>query len=280
MTSPESSMMSEDLRPYVELPGSPPTSAGVYDTLRGGKDNFGGDRATAEQLTEIIPELPELARANRQFLIESVETLARMEMRWFLDLGSGLPSNSPAKDDLHRVAQRIVPDARFVYVDNNPNVAAHGRALLATNDLVRIVEADVRNTTTLLQHPDIEALRSGGKPGAVIAGALLHFMPDDEPRRILTTLREWMPEGSHLVLSHACPGAMSKEDLEKATAAYVAADAQIYPRPMEEIVGLFDGFKALEPGVVPLKPHRPRRTNAPVTQSGHFVGGIAVLRNR
>ncbi|MBG0825692.1 SAM-dependent methyltransferase [Planomonospora sp. ID91781] len=267
-----------------ELPSSPrgpifdpsvPNAARIYGYLLDGKDNFPADRAAADRLIELIPGLKRHARLNRLFLRRSVHDLARAGVRQFVDLGSGLPT----QDNVHEVVHRVAPDARVVYVDMDPVTIAHARALLATDPdgLVQAVEADVRRIEDLLSRPELAAL-DRSKPIAVTAVALFHFMPGMVPAQIITALREWMPPGSYLVISHATPGTMSPEDVEKALALYQQANLQMFLRSPEEVARLFKGFQLSEEGIVPVGLWRPEIDDDEQTPTGgHFVGGLGWL---
>jgi S-adenosyl methyltransferase len=180
---------------------SAPNAARIYDCLLGGKDNYQADRAAAAQLQQILPDVATAARANRHFLERVVGYLAgQAGIRQIIDLGSGLP----AQDNVHQVAQRIAPDTRVVYVDNDPVVVRHGQALLATNHNVAAIESDLRTPRDIMTHPDLLKLIDLSVPVAVLMLASLHFVTDAEnPHAIFRLWRETMQRGSYLAVSHA-----------------------------------------------------------------------------
>ncbi len=142
-----------------------PNVARIYDYLLSGKDNFAADREAAKRLIAAIPDVAEIARDNRSFLGRVVRYLAiKGGIRQFLDLGSGLPTQA----NVHELAQGVAPDARVVYVDNDPLVASHGRALLASGDQVRMVPGDLRDPASILRHPDTLGLLDLARPAAVL----------------------------------------------------------------------------------------------------------------
>ncbi len=235
-----------------------PNVARMYDYFLGGKDNFAADRDAAEQLMAAMPEIPAIARSNREFLGRAVTFLtADAGIRQFLDIGTGLPT----QDNVHTVAQRIAPDVRVAYVDNDPVVCSHGHALLARAGEASMVEADLRKPEEILGHPAIRNMIDFGKPLALLCTGTLHFLPDDlEPRRIVASLRDAMVPGSYLVISHATREDTRTGDEEKAAltaTVYSRASAQLLLRPPGEVLRFFDGFDLLEPGLVRISQWRP-----------------------
>jgi S-adenosyl methyltransferase len=174
---------------------SMPNFARVYDYLLGGKDNFPVDRATAEQALAVAPELRVMARENRAFLQRAVRFLvAEAGICQLLDIGTGLPTQG----SVHEVAQQVAPDARVVYVDADPVVIAHSRAMLASSDKAAIIQADLRRPEELLDHPELRALIDLGEPVAVLLVAILHGVTDaEDPVGVVTRLRDAMAPGSY-----------------------------------------------------------------------------------
>ncbi|MEU4404847.1 SAM-dependent methyltransferase [Streptosporangium sp. NPDC023963] len=248
-----------------------PNVARMYDYYLGGKDNFPADRQAAEKVLEIIPEARHGALANRAFLGRAVGFLAESGIDQFLDIGAGLPT----QNNVHQVA----PGARVVYVDNDPAVLVHGRALLGTNDNVTIVEGDVRRPGEILGHPDVRAAIDFDRPVGVLLLAIMHFVPDeDDPLGIIATLRRAMAPGSHLVLSHAAVDARP-EASDGVAKVYDRASSSFVGRTGKEIVRLFDGFDVVEPGVVNLPEWRPEPgTAVPYRNIGsYFLGGVGAV---
>ncbi|GIH98779.1 SAM-dependent methyltransferase [Planobispora takensis] len=232
-----------------------PSVARMYDYYLGGKDNFASDREAAEQIIKMIPEARANARANRAFLARTVTEIARQGVRQFLDIGSGLPT----QENVHQVAHRIDPEARIVYVDNDPIVMAHGRALLEDNPHTTVVQADMREPETLLDHPEIRANIDFDRPVAVILAAMLHFVPDDDAAAaIVAAVRKKLVPGSHLVISHIYAGDMPADVQAGATGVYRSTSAGgIATRTPAHLAAYTEGMEQLRPGIVPIQAWRP-----------------------
>ncbi len=185
-----------------DLDTSRPYPARIYDYLLGGKSNFAADRALAEKMLQETPDLRIAARENRAFLGRAVQYLAgEAGVRQFLDIGTGLPT----VNNVHEVAQRIAPESRVVYADNDPMVLAHARALLASAPAGRTtyIHADLRDPAHILADPQVRDVLDFGQPVALVLVAVLHFLPDeDKPAEIVATLLDALPSGSYLVASH------------------------------------------------------------------------------
>lgn len=225
-----------------------PSPARMYDYYLGGKDNNEADRQAAEQVLRQLPDARYAARANRRFMARAVRLLTEMGVDQFIDLGTGLPT-SP---NVHEVAREACPDARVVYVDNDPVVTAHNRALRSTHDGVVSVDMDVRNTDAITDDPDVRELIDFGRPIGVLTIAVLHLMTPDEARAAVRSVTGWLPDGSHLALTAATTDGMSDEQLSEITGAY--EDTRTHPTGLtrDDILHLFDGFDVLEPGVTTL----------------------------
>nr|BFE87607.1 hypothetical protein GCM10020093_102080 [Planobispora longispora] len=176
-------------------------------------------------------------------------------MRQFLDIGSGLPT----QENVHQVAHRVVPDAQIVYVDNDPIVMSHGRALLEDNPHTVVVQADMREPKALLDHPEILARIDFDRPVAVLLVAMLHFVPDDDAAAaIVAAIREKLAPGSHLVISHGHLGTTSTEQQTRAKNTYRPTSAgPLTPRGPAHLAAYTDGLEVLEPGIVPVQAWRP-----------------------
>jgi S-adenosyl methyltransferase len=181
------------------LDTSVPNMARIYNYWLGGKDHFAADRAEAERLVALYPPLPALARENRAFLIEAVGWAARQGIGQFVDLGAGLP----ASPSVHQAARAVLPAARVAYVDIDPVVLSHARALLATVDGVAAVDADLRDPAAVLGHQDLRAVINPGRPVCVILGAVVHFLDPGAARALTARYASLMAPGSCLVLSCA-----------------------------------------------------------------------------
>ncbi|WP_372437157.1 SAM-dependent methyltransferase [Sphaerisporangium krabiense] len=251
-----------------------PSVARMYDYYLGGKDNFASDREAAEKIIEILPNLRDIARENREFLIRAVTYLSRQGIRQFLDIGAGLPTQR----NVHQVAQELVPESRVVYVDNDPIVMSHARALLAENDRVIAVDADMRDPEALLARPEIRAHLDFTRPVAILLLGVLHFVPDDEEAaRIVATLKTALGPGGHLVISHGSIGELSDEQQSAGERVFSrTAVPGTRSRSPEQVRAFFDGLEPVEPGVVPLQDWRPD-TDVPLARPGEAgaVGGVA-----
>jgi len=256
-----------------KLDATTPNIARMYDYYLGGKDNFAADRACADKVLSHYPELRAVARENRAFLSRVVRFLAaEAGIRQFVDIGAGLPT----MENVHEVAHAVAPQARVIYVDHDPLVCAHARALLAIRDTVSVVQADMRDPEAILKDPETQRLIDFSQPVAILLVAILHFIAgDDNPYEIVGRLREAMAPGSYLVVSHA-----GSDDLptraQEAAAEYNRATAQMWFRTRTEILRFFDGFDLIDPGLVaadawrnPTPPH-PGITNQ--LASAGFVG--------
>ncbi|MBO4273134.1 SAM-dependent methyltransferase [Microbispora triticiradicis] len=258
---------------------SKPSIARVYDFFLGGKDNFAIDRQIGEATLKIAPDAPAAGRSNRAFLRRVVRYLAaEAGIRQFLDIGSGLPTQG----NVHQVAQAAAPESRVVYVDNDPIVLVHGRALLATNGSTTVIEADIRDPESILNHPGVRDLIDFKQPVALLLFAILHHLNDHEdPHAIAARFRDALPSGSYLALSHFHnPGPSMPEVSAQATTAEKLFNENLGTgrwRTHDEIVAYFGDMELLEPGVVPLAEWRPD-PGEPVDRGityHTFVGGLA-----
>jgi SAM-dependent methyltransferase len=240
-------------------------SARVYDWWLGGKDNFAADRDLGQRIVDLVPMTPASARTNRAFLHRAAAMIAAHGVHQFLDLGAGLPT----ADNTHAVVQRVAPDNRVVYVDYDPLVLAHARALLAGYGPTTVVEADIRDPDTILSHPEVTDVIDFAQPVCVLAVAVLHFLADDDdPHRVVNRLRLAMAPGSYLVLSHLTGDGTGEADEVIALMRKDMADPPT-PRSRAEVLRFFDGFDLLDPGVVPVHRWRPAdRPSPPRSESG------------
>ncbi|MBO3749410.1 SAM-dependent methyltransferase [Streptosporangiaceae bacterium NEAU-GS5] len=249
-----------------------PSVARIYDYFLGGKDNFAADREAAEKLMELArlagADSRETSRANRGFLVRAVRHIAQSGVRQFLDIGTGLPT----QDNVHQVAQRTAPDSKIVYVDNDPIVLVHARALLADNEGTSIVEGDMHDPRDILK--SASAYLDFSKPVAIIAAAVLHFVgDDDEALAITAALREALVPGGYLVISHAYvePAAVHEQRTKEVLEVYERSSSRAFAmRTADEIARYFDGLELLSPGVVPA--HR-WRNDDPFVPPGLQTGG-------
>jgi len=237
-----------------DLDTSVPHIARVYDYWLGGKDNFAVDREAAEQVIEAYPGILRDVRAQRAFLSNAVSYLAGVAgIRQFLDIGTGIPT----ANNTHEVAQAVEPGCRVVYVDNDPMVLTHARALLVgVTAPTAYVDADLRDTGKVLA--EAARLLDFSKPVAVMLISVLHLIPDeDDPHAIVTRLLEAVPSGSWLALSHPARDVHPQQVTEAASRFNQLARAKATLRTRAEILRFFDGLELLEPGLVQIHQWRP-----------------------
>jgi S-adenosyl methyltransferase len=248
--------------------------ARVYDYWLGGKDNFPADRALAEHIMEAIPTMRAMAAANRAFLSRAVQYLAgEAGIRQFLDMGTGIPT-SP---NVHEVAQAVAPDAKVVYVDNDPIVLAHARALLTSQDVgeTAFILGDLRQPKAILEHPTLHSTLDLSQPVAVLLVAVLMYFRDTEdpnPYGMVSTLLERLPSGSYMAIAHPTAD-FNPEAMAGAVAAAEQSGVTLVPRSQAETEAFFTDLELVEPGVVPVLAWRPEEpSNEP--RSAYYWAGI------
>jgi hypothetical protein len=259
---------------WPKIDTTKPNVARIYDYWLGGKDNFEADRVAAEQILSQLPGQRRSALENRRFLRRAVRFLAgEAGIDQFLDIGVGLPTQGA----VHEVAHEINPRSRVAYVDYDPVVVSHGRALLATPDRSVVVQEDIRRPRELLANRLILEHLDFGRPVAVMVLAILHFVPDqDNPGAITAYLREALAPGSYLVLTHVCEELLpDKEAARRAMDVYQRAGEPISPRGTEQIRGFFGDFELVEPGLVPKHAWRTLAGAASADRSDISLGGVA-----
>ncbi|MGC5014557.1 SAM-dependent methyltransferase [Streptosporangium sp. DT93] len=248
----------ETMRDRGRLPAgidtTKPSIARVYDWFLGGKDNFAVDRQVAEAALKVSPGAQEAGRQNRAFLQRVVHHMAaEAGVRQFIDIGSGLPSQG----NVHQVAQEIDPAAKVVYVDNDPMVLVHGRALLAPGDTTTVIQADARDPRSILEDERVKDFIDFDEPVGLLMLSILHHLHDDEdPAGVAATLRAPLTSGSFVAVSHFCnPGDAHPVASQQATTAEKLFNDNLGTgrwRTMDEITGYFGDFEPVEPGLVPL----------------------------
>jgi len=230
-----------------------PSAARVYDYFLGGAHNFAVDRALADQIAAMTPNVGDTMRAGREFLRRTVRFLLDEGVRQFLDIGSGIPTVG----NVHEIAQKITPEARIAYVDIDPVAVAHSKAILAGNDRVAVLQEDVREPQSILADPGLTRLLDLGKPTAILLAGLMHFVHDeDDPPGIVGQLRDAVVPGSFVVISHVTyedqpPEVVEAQKLSARTA------TEIVLRSKAQILKQFGGFTLVEPGLVHLPLWRP-----------------------
>ncbi len=245
-------MTAERSRPAIDDTVAHP--ARVYDYLLGGKDNYAPDRALAAAMTASLPDLPTMLQANRDFLGRAVTHLVTERgVTQFLDIGSGIPTAA----NVHQVAQAIEPSTRVVYVDNDPMVLAHARALMVGTPEGRteFVAGDATDPAAILADPAVFGTLDRERPIALMLVSMLMYFPDDVAHRIARTLMDALPPGSHLTISHPTVDF----DPASAAAAEVGSSGGIayHNRTRAEVERFFDGLELVEPGIVPMLEWRP-----------------------
>lgn len=249
--------------------------ARIYDYFLDGKDNYAVDREAAWEIMKTVPEAPASAHANRAFLTRAVRYLAAQAgIRQFIDIGTGLPTQG----NVHEIAHDAAPDAHVVYVDNDPVVLVHGRALLEGSPNVAVIQGDLRHPEEIMADPRLNELIDFGEPVGLLLVAILHFIRDDEdPAGLVARLAGQLPSGSHVVVSHGYEGGMDADDTAHSTAVYRRSKLPIYSRDPAEVAQFFTGLDILGPGIVWVpewsRPRSPDRWPDP--QTSHFIGAVA-----
>jgi hypothetical protein len=248
-----------------------PQEARVYDYWLGGKDNFAADRALGDAMVRAIPTLPVMARANRAFMGRAARYLVKEAgIRQFIDIGTGIPT-SP---NLHEVTQQIAPETRVLYVDNDPTVLAHARALMASDPVGKtdFIMADLREPEALLSHPALRQTLDLGQPVALMLVAILMYFHDsDDPQAMVSTLLDALPSGSYLTITHPTAD-FAPAQLAAAVEAATQAGITLVPRSQAEVERFFSGLDLVEPGVVPLLSWHPDRTVEDPRSAYYYAG--------
>ncbi|MEV4709609.1 SAM-dependent methyltransferase [Actinoplanes sp. NPDC049316] len=248
-----------------------------YNYWLGGKDNFAADRESGDAIANIWPHIVIAARANRAFLKRAVTyCVAEAGIRQFLDIGTGMPT----ADNTHEVAQQLAPESRIVYVDNDPMVLAHARALLTSDPAgaTSYIDADLRRPADILTDPALRATLDLTQPVALMLVAVMHFVPETaEPYRLVHTLMDALPAGSHLVLTHASSAMIPRPAAEQLSTASFPGRDDFYDRDPQQIAKFFDGLNLVEPGLQIVSDWRPdpASPNVPPEQVSVY-GGVAV----
>ena len=231
--------------------------ARVYDWWLGGDHNFRVDQDAARAMIAIEPNSRAIARANRAFLGRAVRFLAaEAGIRQFLDIGSGIPT----QQNVHQVAQDAAPGTRVLYADVDDVAVAHSKLILDGNADAAVIQGDLRDPASILADPETQLLIDFTQPVALLLGAVLHCISDDDsPEQIVATLRDALPAGSYLVLSHACSDARPElaSAFEAVYKSKVASEGRA--RTSAEISRFFDGFTLIDPGLVYGPQWRPDR---------------------
>jgi len=260
-----------------ELNTNVPQSARVYDYWLGGKDNFPADRAMAEAIARQVPSIRAQVRAQRAFMGRAVRFLvAEAGIRQFLDIGTGIPSAG----NVHEVAQELTPEARVVYVDNDPIVLTHSRALLSSTPggQLAFILADLRQPKAILDDPAVAKTLDLGQPvGLVLVGIMHHLRDVDDPQGILTSLLDALASGSYLVLTQSTPD-FDPEAMRGLAEVSERGGIPNVPRSFADTERFFSGLELVEPGLVPLPDWRPDLGPAQEGGQSYAYGGVARKR--
>lgn len=246
-------MRESDWVPPPGLDVSKPSIARAYDAVLGGKNNFPADREVARALFEAVPGGRQGAQEERAFLVRGVHYLAgEAGVDQFLDIGAGLPTMK----NTHEAAREVNPGARVVYVDNDPIVLSHGRALLASDDNTTVITADLREPDAILNNPDTRRLIDFNRPVAILLLGILHHLADeDDPYGLVARLLDAIPSGSYLfIAAFADSGEPAQAELNRLLHEQMGRGAV---RPFDELRAYFAGCELVDPGVVFLPLWRP-----------------------
>ncbi|MGW2694958.1 SAM-dependent methyltransferase [Streptomyces sp. NPDC001296] len=255
---------------------SQPHTARIWNYWLGGKDNYEVDRAAGDQIRRLHPDIGEYARADRLFLGRAVRHLvADRGIRQFLDIGTGLPT----ADNTHEVAQRIVPESRIVYVDNDPLVLTHARALLTSTPEGRTdyLDEDLRNVDAILEHA-AKTLDFTQPVALMLLGVVIFIGDDEDPYGLVRRLVDRLPSGSHLVLSHTITSP-AMPDVDEAVKFWNEhGTPKLTQRTPKDVTRFFDGLELLEPGVVSCSRWRPDATGEVEPDEVAMFGGVGLKR--
>ncbi|WP_280388156.1 SAM-dependent methyltransferase [Nocardia wallacei] len=228
--------------------------ARMYDALLGGSHNFEVDRFAAEAGKKLVPDLPRLALSNRAFLRRAVRFLADQGIRQFLDIGSGIPTAG----NVHEVAQSFDPGIRVLYVDIDPVAVTHARTILVGNEQADAIQADLRKPDELLVRAADTGLIDFTEPVGLLLVAVLHLLQDDErPAETVAALREAVPPGSYVAISHLTSAQRPEDAARLGDHSANESHVGIRFRDRASITALFTGWELVEPGVVELPQWRP-----------------------
>ena len=221
-----------------------PSTARIYDYLLGGEHNFAADRAAGEMLKSRAPELMDSAWANRGFHQRAAKWIALQGVRQFIDIGSGLPTVG----NTHEVVRRVAPNARVVYVDNDPMVLAYGKALLGDDRNATVILADIRDPEAVLSNTELRGLIDFTEPVGLLITAVLHFVSDEnEPAKLISRYMAALAEGSYLALSHLTADQKPVLAVQTLVEVGLRAAGGGYLRSETEVRELFEGLEIVPP---------------------------------
>lgn len=247
-----------------------PNAARVYDYILGGANNFEADREFARKVLATLPDAQTAAQENRAFLRRVVTFLAEQGIRQFIDLGSGIPTVG----NTHEVAQAVAPDARVLYVDNEPVAVAHSELILQDNANADVVLADIRDVRAIVHHPVARRLLDLDEPVAVLAFLVLHFISKTEnPYLLMGRYRDATVPGSYLAMSHLTRD--GRPEVQQLLDDYDESVIELTDRNRDEVHRLFTGYDLVDPGVVVTRDWRPEIELAYGTSS-ILYGGVGL----
>lgn len=250
-----------------------PHSARIYDYWLGGKDNFAVDRAVGEAMMKAIPGMRYMAGENRKFVHRAARDLVAKEgIRQFLDIGTGIPT----RPNLHEIAQQLAPETRVVYVDNDPIVLVHARALMVSSEEGRseYIEADIRRPESILTEPVLQQTLDLTQPvGLTLIAILMLLADEDDPWDMVARYRDAMPSGSIMAITHPTAD-FNPGEVNQAVAAARGAGMTFQDRGRDEVARFFGDWELLEPGLVPVSAWRP---DSPVDapEAAYYWAGVA-----
>ena len=250
-----------------------PHSARIYDYWLGGKDNFAVDRAVGEAMMQAIPGMRYMAGENRKFVHRAARDLVAKEgVRQFIDIGTGIPT----RPNLHEIAQRVAPECRVVYVDNDPLVLVHARALMISTPEGRseYIPADLRDPQSIVNDKVTRETLDFSRPiGLTLIAVLMLLADEDDPWAAVTALRDAMPSGSCLAITHPTAD-FAPDEVAQAVAAATGAGMTLVVRTKDEVQQFFGDWDLLEPGLVPVSAWRP---DNPVgdPEAAYYWAGVA-----
>ncbi|WP_046563255.1 SAM-dependent methyltransferase [Micromonospora sp. HK10] len=261
-------------QPSSRIDPSVPHAARRYDYWLGGKDNFAADRKSGDAIAAVYPAIRTTVIENRRFMHRATRYLAGSAgIRQFLDIGTGIPT-SP---NLHEVAQGVAPESRVVYVDNDPIVLAHARALLTSSPAgaTAYVDADLRDPERILAHPTVRSTIDFDRPIGLTMVAILHFLTEaDDPYAITRRLVDALPSGSYVVISHATTDLVPREIATAAAPATTSSMIDMAFRDRDEFGAFFTGLELVEPGIAPITewhPEEPADQRVPAAQASMYA---------
>lgn len=245
-------------------------SARIYDYFLGGKDNYPADREAAAKIEQAIPSVRGVARDNRAFMVRAVRHLSELGVRQFLDIGTGIPT----EPNLHQVAQETTSDARVVYVDNDPIVLAHARALLVgtPDGVTQYVQSDLTAPDRILSAAAVRETLDFDRPVALSLIALCHFVPGDRIYDIVDTLLAPLPSGSYLVMTHLTTD-FDPAMVQGTVQAYRQSGIDMEARDYDGVSRFFRDLELLDPGIVAIENWYPEGAQSPAAEVAELPTG-------